>query len=227
MIPCLLMSLAIAAAEEPTAPPPPPAPPAPAPPPAEPPSETITGNAEQAGASALAGVHVGPSIGVLGTGVGVLPRLEVGVLAPGSSGFFAFATASWTRPVTRGTVEDPRVPGGAYAWTAAHSELAFGVGGAIRFGRPNTTVRPEVALAPHLWVWSTAADGDADGAAFGRTTERAVVLGAVLSGGASAAVGPGHVVARVEVASLPLAGRITGRGAAVNVAPTVGYRMSF
>lgn len=179
-------------------------------------------------ATVAVGVHVGPSIGVDGLGVGFLPRLEVGWL-PGSlrGRLMIFATGAYTTPGAKGTVTDARVGGGAYDWTLRQDQLLLGLGAAVRLSKEEAKVHPELALAPQLYLLTSHADGAADGQAFGETTEGYANWGLLLAVGVGYDLGPGRLMGRLEYAVSPLRGQVTGQATTSAIAPTFGYRFLF
>jgi hypothetical protein len=215
-------------AQEP-APAPEPAPASEPAPTAEPaPAPTGGGTATMMPDQIAIGVHVGPSIGVTGLGVGLLPRLEVGFM-PASlrERLMIFVTGAWSAPGAKGTVSDDRVGGGSYDWTLRQDQIQLGAGAAWRFSEETAKVHPEASLAPQVYFLTTHADGTADGQAFGETTESYANWGLVAAGGVGYDLGPGRLMGRLELAFSPLKGDITGKGSTTAIAPTVGYRVMF
>lgn len=174
------------------------------------------------------GVHLGPTIPITALGPTFLPRLEVGIVpGPLDRRLHLFATGTYSQPIARGTVDDPRVPGGTFDWELRQSEVALGLGASFDLLPRGHRVHPEVALAPQLFILGSKVDGSADSNAFGESTERYVQPGLLAAVGCGYGIGPGRLMARVELATAPLIGQTTGKSTTTAIDPTLGYRFYF
>ena len=214
----------------PTDAPPVDAPPTEAPPADAPPADPVAPDApaESAPMEITVGLHVGPTIPLSALGVSATPRLEVG-LVPGmlKRQLQFVVTGSFAAPVARGTVDDPRVPGGSYDWELHQSEVILGIGAIYDLLPRSATVHPEVEFAPQLYILGTRVDGTADANAFGESKERYVQPGLLVAAGVGYYIGPGRLIGRVEFEMSPLIGEITGKSSTAAINPTVGYRLYF
>jgi hypothetical protein len=100
---------------------------------------------------------------------------------------------------------------------------------AVSFGAAAATGVQNVygAGGPRLYLLRTRVQGSSAGAEFGENTQTATELGLALALGGELALGPGRLLAELDLGAGPLRGLITGDAAASALGLVVGYRLLF
>ena len=180
------------------------------------------------------GGKVGGGIGAPFSEFGASPvaELEIGFLlplpAPVGRSIELFITGQYTQPTVDGRVTkaDPRLPGdGVLEYEVTQQELALTFGALYRIPLSTDLLMPYGALGGRMYLLKTKVTGSGGGEAYGDNEETASEFGFYAALGVDFFVGPGAILAEVQMGYAALDGfvmRNTNVGA-LNLA--VGYRL--
>jgi hypothetical protein len=138
-----------------------------------------------------------------------------------------FASGTYLEPRTDGTGAEPdaRLPAdGTFSYDVTQQAAIVTLGGRYRF--PVTeSIAPYGAIGGRMYLMRTTVNGEAADEAFGQNEETAMEFGLHLAGGVDFRLGPGALLAELQLGYAPLDGfvlRDTNMGAMVLM---VGYRV--
>lgn len=188
---------------------------------------TETGREAEAASKSFAialktGVAVPSLFSSLGTTPGV--ELEVGVLLFGGR-LELDAVAGYARPPATHSADDARLGGGSYQWELTQEILALGLNARFRFLPAASAFNAYAAAGPRMFLLRTTVNGGSGEATFGQNSQTGSELGFAGALGAELALGPGAVLAELELGVGPLQGLVTGPTSASSLGVLVGYRL--
>ncbi len=179
------------------------------------------------GLAPFVGAHVGPAFALSPLSTSVLPRLELGVELPfAQRRIRSFVTGAWSRPLHDGGASDDRVEGGAWSHRLYQSQVTLALGASIALVEPaGRTLVPELAFAPELFLLRNRITGGAGGASFPESTEYEGRLGGLVAAGVRYPLGPGELTGHLTWHTTGLDFVVTGESTAMQLVPSVGYRI--
>lgn len=200
-----------------------------------------------AASPALADGTVQERGGLLGAGLMVGAKLELGVPSPfnelvahpagelelGASlpwlgrSLAVVGGVRYGRPSSEGeTAPDPRLPeGGAARYRLVQDQLVLSLGLQYRLRLETPWLRPYASLGARLLLLRTRIDGSAGGQGFGENEETATRGGLYGALGLELFVGPGAVVAEARLDQASLDGFVLRRTNVSALAFALGYRI--
>jgi len=138
-----------------------------------------------------------------------------------------FTAGAYLSPSSEGTEGelDPRLPGdGSFSYEVTQQAVVLTAGARYRIPLANETIAPYGAIGGRLYLMRTKIEGEAGGESFGASEETSSAVGLHLAGGVDFRLGPGALLAEVQLGYAGLDGyvmRDTNFGALVLL---VGYR---
>jgi hypothetical protein len=191
--------------------------------------------ASRVGVGLAVGGKIGAGIGEPASDFGATPifELELQYLLPlgepiGRS-FGLFLGAQYAQPgMDGGGDADLRLPGdGELSYELTQRQLTLSLGPLYRFDVGSELVMPYAGIGGRMYLLRTEVNGEVDGASFGDNEETKTGFGLLLLGGAELFVGPGALLAELQLGWGPLDTyvlRDTNLGA---LALSLGYRLFF
>ncbi|MFZ5440030.1 MAG: hypothetical protein ACOZQL_08465 [Myxococcota bacterium] len=139
-----------------------------------------------------------------------------------------YADVGYTQPSTTRTGADERLPGGTFSSLIVTRDLATALGLAFFMLDPAGAFVPWISAAVRIHFLRVETVGTAgDGSQLGTFTETDTRVGGVFGLGAGYRLGPGRVLAEVDVNVLPVDQRLTGDSNASSLSVLVGYGVFF
>lgn len=178
------------------------------------------------------GAKLGGGLGLGALGASFVTELEVGYLLPlpepVNHSLELFLTMQYMQPGTDGKASDPdpRLPGDGimkYEVTQQILPVTFGV--LYRLPLPTDLLMPYAAAGARLYMMRTTVKGSVDGESFGENEETSSKFGAYFSLGADFFLGPGALLAELQICHTPVDAFVLRdtNASALNLA--VGYRL--
>lgn len=199
------------------------------------PRESAAQETTSAHASSSAMVSAGARVGVIAP----QPFSELGSFAVAGveAGYFlpmlerriqVSAAFLYSRPPASGSGDDSRLSGGGYEWDLDQQMMIAELGGVFRILPPGESLVPFARVAGRVYALDTSLDGNSmDEAAFGEHTEGATEVGMVIGGGVDWALGPGSLIAQLDLGFSDMNEKLTGDSNTGAFEVTAGYRFFF
>lgn len=152
-------------------------------------------------------------------------QLEVGYLLPFARRLLGITgTVGLAAPYISGRVDDPRFPGGGYAYNQSTQQFLFGVNVIAKI--PLGRIVPYVGFGPRLVLVRTPSSGAAtDGTAIDPSSELSREWGLAAPVGLDILLGPGRLFLEAQVLFSPSPQVSTGEASFGAVTAGAGYRV--
>ncbi len=134
---------------------------------------------------------------------------------------------SYSQPLHRRTVEDPRVPDGSVTYQVQEQVFGVYLGPKYFFFPLDSTVLPFASAGVRAQFLASQAQGSGGGNPFGRQKETGTHFAFALQGGAGFLLGPGHLVAELQFLSSPIDHLVTGDVNIGDLGLRAGYLLRF
>ena len=179
------------------------------------------------------GAKLGGGLGLGPFGAALVTKLELGYLlplpAPVSHSFELFFTAQYVQPRTDGEVSesDPRLPGdGLWRYEVTQQILPLTFGALYRLPLPIDVLMPYAAAGARLYMLRTEVTSSGDGEGFGANEETSSnKLGAYFAVGADIFLGPGALLAELQLNLAPVDAFVLRDTNASALHLAIGYRL--
>lgn len=178
------------------------------------------------------GAKLGGGLGLGELGASPMTELEIGYLLPlpkpvGRS-LGLFVSAQYLQPGVTGktSAPDPRLPGDGtlhYDITQQILPLTFGV--IYRLPLPIELLMPYAAAGARLSMMRTKVTGTGGGQQLGANQETASKAGAYFAAGADFFLGPGALLAELQLSYAPIDGFVLRKTNASSLCLAIGYRL--
>jgi len=177
------------------------------------------------------GAKVGGGLGLGPLGASPVGEIEIGYLLPlpepiGRS-LELFMSAQYMQPGTDGhtTAPDPRLPGdGTMTYNVKQQVLPLTFGLLYRIPMSGDAFMPYAAAGVRVMMLKTTVSGSAGDQSFGSNDETSTSAGGYFAVGADIFLGPGALVAELQLGYAPIDGFVLRETNTSNVALALGYR---
>ncbi|RMG10856.1 MAG: hypothetical protein D6729_18895 [Deltaproteobacteria bacterium] len=176
----------------------------------------------------LVGLRLGGSFGQpFGPfGAAFSPELEVGY---GFGPMTLFASGHYSAPTAEGELAaDPRLPEpSTTTYRLTRQTLAVTLGILYRLDIGSERIFPYASAGPRLFLTRTLVEAEAGGQDFGKNEETASDVGLSVAAGTEYALGPGHLLAELQLAWAAVDGLVLQATNAGALNLFLGYRLRF
>ncbi len=171
------------------------------------------------------GLHTGVVLPQLGSELGTAPGVEL------EGGYRALPrltlslSVSYAQPTVAHAGDDPRLAAGSFDSETVQRELTVGAVAAWWFLPPSARLSGFAGVGYRQFFLASVTDGSSGGMPFLEHRETSSQAGAAIVAGGQYRVGPGGVVAAIEVGGSLLPHLVTGDVTTTALRLTLGYRL--